>query len=49
MDALDESMDKFDELGKLKVKSMQRPGTETIRAEIRPSQPKRKITNITNS
>ena len=29
------------------VKSMQRSGTESIRTQIQPSQPKREITNIT--
>ena len=33
----------------MKVKSMQRSGTEAIRAKIRPSKPKQEITNITNS
>ena len=33
----------------LKVKSMQRPGTEAIRTHIKPSKPKRVITKITNS
>ena len=33
----------------LKVKSMQRSGTETIKTQIQPSKPKREITQITNS
>ena len=33
----------------IKVKSMQRPGPEAIRAQIQPSKPKRKITETTNS
>ena len=33
----------------LGVKSMQRSGTEAIRTKIQPSNPKRKITNITNN
>ena len=33
----------------IKVKSMQRPGTEAIRIQIQPSKPKRIITKITNS
>ena len=33
----------------IKVKSMQRSGTEAIRIQIQPSKPKREITNITNS
>ena len=33
----------------VKVKSMQRSGTEAIRTQIQPSKPKRKITKITNS
>ena len=33
----------------MKVKSMQRSGTEAIRTQIQPSKPKREITNITNS
>ena len=32
-----------------KVQSMQRPGTEAIRTQIQPSQPKQEITKITNS
>ena len=32
-----------------KVKSMQRSGTEAIRTQIQPSQPKRELTKITNS
>ena len=32
----------------LRVKSMQRSGTEAIRTQIQPSKPKREITNITN-
>ena len=32
----------------LKVKSMQRSGTEAIRTQLQPSKPKREITNITN-
>ena len=32
-----------------KVKSMRRPGTEAIRTQIQPSNPKREITKITNS
>ena len=31
------------------VESMQRSGTEAIRAQLQPSKPKREITNITNS
>ena len=34
---------------KVKVKSMQRPGTEAIRTQILPSIPKREITKITNN
>ena len=34
---------------KMRVKSMQRPGTETIKTQIQPSKPKREITKITNS
>ena len=34
---------------KIKVKNMQRSGTEAIRTQIQPSKPKREITNITNS
>ena len=33
----------------VKVKSMQRSGTEAIRTQIQPSKPKREITNITKS
>ena len=33
----------------IKVKRMQRSGTEAIRTQIQPSKPKRKITKITNS
>ena len=33
----------------LKVKNMQRSGTEAIRNQIQPSKPKREITKITNS
>ena len=33
----------------VKVKSMQRPGTEAIRTQIKPSKPKPEITKITNS
>ena len=33
----------------LKVKSMQRSGTEAIRTQIQPSKPKWEITNITNN
>ena len=33
----------------LKVNSMQRSGTEAIRTQIKPSKPKREITNFTNS
>ena len=33
----------------VKVKSMQRSGTEAIRTQIQPSKPKREITKITNS
>ena len=33
----------------VKVKRMQRPGTEAIRTQTQPSNPKREITNITNS
>ena len=32
---------------KLKVKSMQRPGTEAIKTQSQPSKPKREITKIT--
>ena len=32
----------------LKVKCMQRPGTEAIKTQIQPSKPKREITKITN-
>ena len=35
--------------GGIKVKSMQRSGTEAIRTKIMPSKQKREITNITNS
>ena len=31
------------------VKSLQRPGTEVIRTQIKPSKPTRDITKITNS
>ena len=34
---------------KIKVKSMQRSGTEAIRNQLQPSKSKREITNITNS
>ena len=34
---------------RLKVKSMQRSGTEAIRTQIQPSKPKREIIDITNS
>ena len=34
---------------KVKVKYMQRPGTETIRTQILSSNPKQEITNITNN
>ena len=34
---------------RIKVKSMQRSGTEAIRKQIQPSKPKREITNNTNS
>ena len=33
----------------MKVKSLQRPGTEAIRTQIQPSKSKREITKITNS
>ena len=33
----------------IKVKSMQRSGTEAFRTQIQPSGPKQEITNITNS
>ena len=33
----------------VKVKSVQRPGTEAIRTQIQPSKPKREITKSTNS
>ena len=33
----------------LKVKRLQRPGTEAIRTQIQPSKPEREITKITNS
>ena len=33
----------------VKVRSMQRSGTEAIKTQIQPSKPKREITNITNS
>ena len=33
----------------IKVKSMQRSGTEAIKTQFQPSKPKREITNITNS
>ena len=36
-------------LKKREVNSIQRSGTEAIRAQIRPSKPKREITNVTNS
>ena len=32
----------------VKVKGMQRSGTEAIRTQTQPSKPKREITNITN-
>ena len=32
----------------VKVKSMQRPGTEAIKTQIQPSKPKREINKITN-
>ena len=34
---------------RVKVKSMQRSGTEGIRTQIQPSKPKQEITNITNN
>ena len=34
---------------RIKVKNMQRSGTEAIRTQIQPSKPKREITKITNS
>ena len=37
------------EMNVMKVKSMQRSGTEAIRTQLQPSKPKREITNITNS
>ena len=33
----------------IKVKSMQRSGTEAIRTQIKPSKPKREVSKITNS
>ena len=33
----------------IKVKRIERSGTEAIRTQIQPSNPKREITNITNS
>ena len=36
-------------MGMIKVRSMQRLGTEAIRTQLQPSKPKREITNITNS
>ena len=33
---------------RMKVKNVQRSGTEAIRIKIQPSNPKREITNITN-
>ena len=39
----------FSYFAMLKVKSMQRAGTEAIRTQIQPSKPNREITKITNS
>ena len=42
-------MTPFELYQSLKVKSMQRSGTEAIRTQRQSSKPKREITNITNS
>ena len=43
------SMKLFPHSSAIKVKSMQRSGTEAIRTQLQPSKPKREITYITNS
>ena len=45
----DKSCPKYVRFCLIKVKSMQRPGTEAIRTQIQPSKPKWEITKITNS
>ena len=39
----------FQHLSAVKVKRMQRSGTEAIRTQLQPSKPKMEISNITNS
>ena len=46
---LEQSINKKKMNTPLKVKRMQRSGTEAIRTQLQPSKPKREITNITNS
>ena len=45
----DKSCPKYVRFCLIKVKSMQRPGTEAIRTQIQPSNPKWKITNSQNT